>query len=40
MPAQYLKVVAVGVIEGGKLVAVDVEHTMHFAVSDEGYYNL
>ena len=40
MGAENLEVVAVGVIEGGKLVAVDVEHTVHFAVSDEGYYNL
>ena len=31
---------AVGIIEGGKGVAIDVEHGAHGAIGDEGYHNL
>jgi hypothetical protein len=39
MGAENLEVVAVDVIEGGQLVAIDIKYAAYLAIGDEGYYN-
>ena len=40
MGAENLEVVAVGVVEGGQLVAIDVKYAAYLAIGDEGDNNL
>jgi hypothetical protein len=40
MGAENLEVVAVGVVEGGQLVAIDIKYAAYIAIGDEGDNNL
>lgn len=39
MGAENLEVVAVGIIEGVQLVAIDIEYAAYFTIDDEGNHN-
>ena len=39
MGAENLEVVAVGVVEGGQLVAIDIKYAAYLTIGDEWYYN-